>query len=120
MNDRARALVADLRAFLERHPRARAIDAHAGAWLQVYITAVDDAAVDAFAAELELGPPAHASHEGFSWYRAASSKDDAAITVIGPAQLGGPSGEAARWDMGGAAPSGQRCPGTAKPPRRRR
>src|SRR5262249_51272859 len=60
-----------------------------GAWLQVHITAVDDAAVDAFVAEWELGPPAHASLEGVSWYRAASSETDAAITVIGPPPQGG-------------------------------
>ena len=98
MNDQARALVADLRAILKRHPRARAIDAHAGAWLQVHIAAVDDAAVDTFAAELELGPPERASHEGVSWYRAASSEDDASITVLGP--QGGSirrGGEVGRW-----------------------
>jgi len=88
MNDQARALVADLRALLARHPRARAIDAHGGTWLQVHITAVDDAAVDTFA-ELGLGPPAYASDEGVSWYRAALSEADAAITVIGPPPQGG-------------------------------
>ena len=84
MNDRARALVADLRAIFNGQPRARAVCAHAGAWLQVYIAAVDDAAVDTLGAELGLGPPARVSHEGVSWYRAASSEDDAEITVVGP------------------------------------
>src|SRR5215510_9157224 len=105
MNDCARALVADLRAFLERHPHAVAINVHAGAWLQVYITAVDNAAVDIFAAELGLGPPAHASHEEVSWYRAALSEHDAAITVIGPHREEGPPRDAARWNAGRVAPS---------------
>lgn len=120
MNGQARALVADLRAILERHPRARAIDAHAGLSLQVHIVAADDTAVDAFAAELELGPPARASLKGVSWYRAASSEDDASITVIGPRRNEDPSGEAVRLDAGGPAPSRQRRSGTAKPPRSRR
>jgi len=119
VNDQARALVTDLRAILERHPRAQAIDAHAGLSLQVHIVAVDDGAVDAFAAELELGPPARASDKGVSWYRAESSDDDASITVIGPRKEA-PSGEAVRLDAGGPAPSRQRRSGTAKPPRSRR
>ena len=123
MNDQARALVADLRALLARHPRARAIDAHDGTRLQIYITAVDDAAVDTYAAELGLGPPAYASHEEISWYRAALSEHDAAITVIGPPPQAGAitrGGEVARWDAGGVAPSRHRCSGIAKPPRSNR
>jgi len=96
VNDRARAFVAEVRALLARHPHARAINAHDGAWLQVYISAEDDAAVDVVAAELGLGPPAYASHEGVSWYRAALSEHDAAITVIGPHREEGPAREAAR------------------------
>jgi hypothetical protein len=120
VNARARALVADLRAFLERHPHALAINAHAGAWLQVYITAVDDAAVDTFAGELDLSPPARASHEGVSWYRAALSEHDAAITVISPHREEGPPREAARWGAGRVAPSRHRWPGTATLLRSRR
>ena len=120
MNDRARAFVADVRAFLERHPDAAAIDAHAGTWLQVHITAVDDAAVDAFAAEWGLGPPTYASHEGVSWYRAASSNADTAITVISPHRGEDPAGEAARWNAGGVTPARRRYSGTAKLPRSRR
>jgi len=120
VNDRARALVADLRALLERHPHARGIDAHAGAWLQVYITAVDDAAVDTFAAELGLGPPAYASHEEVSWYRAALSEHDAAITVIGPHREEVPPRQAARWNAGRVAPSRHRWSDTDKLLRSRR
>jgi hypothetical protein len=120
MNDRARALVADLRAFLESYPHALAINAHAGAWLQVHITAVDDAAVDTFATELGLGPPVHASHEEVSWYRAALSETDAAITVIGPHREEGPRREAASWGVGRVARSRQRWAGTAKLLRSRR
>jgi hypothetical protein len=93
VNDQARALVADLRAILDGQPRARAVSAHAGAWLQVYIAVVDDAAVDALGAELGLGPSTRVSHDGISWYRAASSEDDAVITVVGPHRKAEPSGE---------------------------
>jgi hypothetical protein len=84
VNARARALIADLRALLARHPLAQGIDAHAGAWLQVHITVGDAGDVDALAAELELGPPKRMTREGVSWTRAASSEDGDAITVIGP------------------------------------
>jgi hypothetical protein len=96
VNDRARALVADLRALLNGQPRARAVSAHTGTWLQVYIAAVDDAAVDALSAELGLSPSTRVSHEGVSWYRAASSQDDAAITVVGPHRKDDPAGEGAQ------------------------
>lgn len=92
MNDRARALVADLRAILDGQPHTRAVSAHAGTWLQVYVSAADDAAVRALGAELGLGPPTRVSHEGISWYRAASSADDAAITVVGPHRKEGTPG----------------------------
>jgi hypothetical protein len=84
VNDRARGLVAELRAILGGVPRARAVNAHAGAWFQVYIAAVDDADVEALGAELGLDPPERVSHEGVSLYRAASNEADAAITVVGP------------------------------------
>jgi hypothetical protein len=74
VNARARALVAELRAILGGLPRARAVNAHAGAWLQVYIAAVDDADVEALGAELGLDPPERVSYEGVSLYRAASSE----------------------------------------------
>jgi hypothetical protein len=84
VNTRARMLVAELRTILRGLPRARAVNAHAGAWLQVYIAAVDDADVEALGAELGLDPPERVSYEGVSLYRAASSEADAAITVVGP------------------------------------
>ena len=96
MNDRGRALVADLRAILDGQPRARGVSAHGGPWLQVYIAAVDDVAVKALGAELGLGPPTRVSHEGISWCRAASSEDDAAITVVGPHRNEDPSSEGAQ------------------------
>jgi hypothetical protein len=84
VNTRARMLIAELRALLGGLPRARAVNAHAGAWLQVYVVAGDDADVEALGAELGLDPPERVSHEGVSLYRAASSEADAAITVVGP------------------------------------
>jgi hypothetical protein len=84
VNARARALVAELRAILGGLPRARAVNAHAGAWLQVYIAAVDDADVEALGTELGLDPPVREWCEGVSLYRTASSEADAAITVVGP------------------------------------
>jgi hypothetical protein len=95
VNDRGRALVADLRAILGDQPHARAVSAHGDPWLQVFIVAVDDGAVKALGAELGLGPPTRVAHEGISWYRAASSEDDAAITVVGPHRKEDPLGEGA-------------------------
>jgi hypothetical protein len=96
VNTRARALVASLRGILDGEPRARAISAHAGAWLQVHITTIDDATVDVLGAELGLDPAVRESHEGVSWYRAASSEDDVAITVLGPLRTEEPSSEGAQ------------------------
>jgi hypothetical protein len=96
VNRRGRAFVADLRAILERQPRAQAVSAHVGAWLQVYLLVGDDASVGAVGAELGLGPPTYVLHEGISWYHATSSEGDAAITVVGPRRQEDPAGEGAQ------------------------
>jgi len=91
MNARARAFVADLRAVLDGEPRAQAVSAHAGAWLQIYVSVVDDDAVDALVVEWELDPPTRRFDGGISWYCAASVANDAAITVVGPNRKEKPS-----------------------------